>query len=209
LVSIIADASSPPSNVWSALPALLWFLLAALALFTLRREISTLFENLSWRLRTGAEVKLFSLELGQSYVAQSIDGAADEMHFEHYPDKDGARWKERERYYLPSRHVLLVHRIAPSKHPGMLYDVQIYLLPHRGRGTLANVSKVDYYFGKHWGNQIFICTDRGRGFPITTSAYGPFMCTAELTFTDGEKVMIGRYIDFEMGAVGRDSGEAG
>ena len=52
------------------------------------------------------------------------------------------------------------------------------------------------------GQPIFTSIDRARGFPITTSAYGPFMCTAKLYFTDGEEVMLHRYVDFEMGAIG-------
>jgi hypothetical protein len=83
----------------------------------------------------------------------------------------------------------------------MLYDIQLYLVPHRD-ASLMNLSKVEYYFGRHWGNQIFTSIDRARGFPITTSAYGPFMCTARLYFTDGEAVIINRYVDFEMGAIG-------
>jgi len=61
---------------------------------------------------------------------------------------------------------------------------------------------VEYYFGKHWGNQIFTSIDRARDFVITTSAYGSFMCIAKLCFSDGEQVMINRYVDFEMGAIG-------
>jgi hypothetical protein len=37
---------------------------------------------------------------------------------------------------------------------------------------------------------------------ISTSAYGPFMCTAELFFADGERVFVNRYVDFEMGGIG-------
>jgi hypothetical protein len=83
----------------------------------------------------------------------------------------------------------------------MLYDIQLYVIPHKD-ATLANLSKVEYYFGRYWGNQIFTSVDRARGFPITTSAYGPFMCTANLCFSDGETIMINRYVDFEMGAIG-------
>ena len=37
---------------------------------------------------------------------------------------------------------------------------------------------------------------------IATSAYGPFMCTAEIYFSDSHVAMVSRYIDFEMGALG-------
>jgi len=141
--------------------------------------LSELFQNLSWRLRTGAAFKLFSLELGQSYVALK-QGGQPETILDHREDVEGRRHNQRKLYYQPNRNVHLVHRIAPSKHPKMLYDIQLYLLPHK-EGSLTNVSKVEYYFGKHWGNQVFTSIDRARGFPIGTSAYGPFMCTAELT----------------------------
>jgi hypothetical protein len=191
------------TSFWTVLPGVLWFALATVALVLLRKQLITLLENLSWRLRTGAAVKLFSFELAQTYVAQNIDPATHETCFEHRTDSNSVRWKQREQYYLPSRKVLLVHRIAPSRQPGMLYDVQLFLCPHtRSGSTLASVAKVEYYFGRHWGNQIFVSIDRARSFMISTSAYGPFMCTAELFFSDGERVFINRYVDFEMGGIG-------
>jgi hypothetical protein len=196
-----AQTASTGSGFWSVIPGLLWFVLAVFGLLLLRRQLIELLGNLSWRLRTGTAVKLFSLELGQTYVAPNIGSAKHEASFEHYEDKEAVRWKQREQYYVPNRNILLVHRIAPSHHEGMLYDVEIYLVPHRG-ATLANVARVEYYFGKHWGNQIFVSIDRARSFAISTSAYGAFMCTAELFFTDGEPVFINRYVDFEMGGIG-------
>ena len=83
----------------------------------------------------------------------------------------------------------------------MLYDIQLYLVPHKG-ATLSNVARVEYYFGRHWGNRVFVSIDRSRGFPIATSAFGAFMCTAKLQFTDGGEVYVNRYVDFEMGAIG-------
>lgn len=189
------------SGVWFALPSLLWFGLAIAALLLLRAEIQALLQNVSWRLRTGAAVKLFSMELGQTYVPQTIDASKDETTFEHRIDLANERWLQREQYYRPNRNVHLVHRLAPSSSPGMLYDIEIYVVPHKG-ATLASVSRVEYYFGKNWGNQIFTSHDRSRSFAITTSAFGAFMCTAKLIFTDGEEVMVNRYIDFEMGAIG-------
>ena len=64
------------------------------------------------------------------------------------------------------------------------------------------IKRVEYYFGKSWGQNIFASEDRAHGFAISTSAYGPFMCTAEIHFSDGDVTTVARYIDFEMGAVG-------
>jgi poly(A) polymerase Pap1 len=92
-----------------------------------------------------------------------------------------------------------VHKVAPSSKEGQLYDILIYLIPHKD-ATLAPVTKVEYYFGKYWDDQLFLVTDRAHNFPIATSAYGPFVCTAELYFSDGTSCILSRYVDFEMGA---------
>jgi len=166
----------------------------------LHRQLTALVENLAWRLRTGAAVKLFSLELGATYVAPNVEPKTFETNLEHYTDKNDDRWKQREQYYGPNRRAFLVHKIGPSKHKGQLYDIQLYLVPHKG-ANLAGIAKVEYYFGKYWGNQIFVSIDRARSFAISTSAYGPFVCTAELFFSDGERVFVSRYVDFEMGGI--------
>jgi hypothetical protein len=196
-----ASESASRSGLWSAIPSILWLVLGLFVLIVFRKEIQALLQNLSWRLCTGAALKLFSIELGQSYVSPSIDSEKDETALEHRTDENELRWRQREQYYRPNRNIHLVHRLAPSREAGMLYDIQLYVIPHKD-ATLANLSKVEYYFGRHWGNQIFTSVDRAQGFPVTTSAYGSFMCTAKLHFSDGETVMINRYVDFEMGAIG-------
>jgi hypothetical protein len=203
MITLLADAEKGAGGggFWGALPSMLWIALVVAAAFYFKAEIAELLQNISWRLRTGGSVKLFSIELGQTYVSPAIDFTRDETTFEHRKDDDNERWSQREQYYKPNRNIQLVHRLAPSKLAGMLYDIEIYLIPHRG-GTLANLSSVDYYFGKHWDNQIFTSRDRSRSFAIVTSAFGAFMCTAKLVFTDGDEVMVSRYVDFEMGSVG-------
>jgi hypothetical protein len=189
------------SGFWSVLPSILWMFLILGTVAVFRKELQALLRNLAWRLRTGAALKFFSVELGQSYVSPAIEERQDETALEFRTDANEERWRQREQYYKPNRNIHLVHRLAPSNEPKMLYDIQLYLLPHRD-ATLANVSKVEYYFGRHWGSQIFTSIDRARGFPITTSAYGSFVCTAKIYFTDGEKAMVHRYVDFEMGSIG-------
>lgn len=192
-----ASASGP----WIALPGILWVALVLVALFAFRKELRLLVQALAWRVRSGAAVKLFAMELGEAYVSSGIDSSRDESQVPYFFDQDGTRWRERERYYEPNRNIHLVHRLAPSDLPGMLYDIELYMVPHRG-ATLAAIDHVEYYFGRHWRNKVFVVNDRARSFRITTSAFGAFMCTAQLVFTDGERVMVNRYVDFEMGAIG-------
>jgi hypothetical protein len=105
----------------------------------------------------------------------------------------------RQQYYTETRRIMLVHRLFRSTHSNQVYDVLIYLVPHYG-GSLVEVTSVEYFFGRYWANKIFESYDRSHGFPILTSAYGTFLCCARLTFNDGTKQNLFRYIDFEMGA---------
>jgi hypothetical protein len=156
------------------------------------------------RLKIGASFKVAGLEIGAAYVEPGSSAILPSAVSAVREDTDGRRWGQRRQYYEPNRNLQLVHRLAPSTKPDQLYDVLIYLVPHPDSdATLASVKKVEYYFGKSWGNSIFTSTDRARGFAIATSAYGAFMCTAEIYFSDGGTIMVNRYIDFEMGAASK------
>jgi hypothetical protein len=188
---------------WNSLPTLIWAAGLVIALLVFRRELKIALQMLNRRLRLGASFKLGSFEVGQAYVDPgqgTVSGGSVRVARK---DSDGKRHKEREQYYQPNRLLMLVHRISPSEQPGQLYDILIYLVPHpTSDATLAGVKKVEYYFGKSWGQNVFASDDRAHGFAIATSAYGPFVCTAEIFFSDGHTAMVARYIDFEMGALG-------
>lgn len=192
-----------PHPAWNSLPTALWVALILILLLVFQAELHAIMATLVRRLRLGAPLKVGKIEIGASYVQPgSAEKRGGEISFERV-DKDGIRWQQRKEYYEPNQMLLLVHRLAPSDKPDQLYDILIYLVPHHDSdATLAGVNKVEYYFGKSWGNSIFTSTDRARGFAIATSAYGAFMCTAEIHFSDGNKIMVNRYIDFEMGPLG-------
>jgi hypothetical protein len=190
--------------VWNSLPTLIWVGLLLFIFLLFRREIRSLLQIFHRRVRQGAGVKLGVFEIGQFYVepgggvvkagAGAVQGTRED---------DGRRHAQREEYYVPNRLIMLVHRIAPSMEGGQLYDILIYVIPHpKSDSSLIGVTRVEYYFGKSWGRKIFTSIDRARGFAIATSAYGPFMCTAEIHFNDGHSVIVSRYVDFEMGGIG-------
>lgn len=188
---------------WNSLPTLIWAAALIIALLLFRRELRTFFQMLNRRVRLGAGLKFGSVEIGQAYVNPSQGTVSGGFVRVVRKDIDGERHAERERYYQPNRLLMLVHRIEPSDQAGQLYDILIYLVPHpTSEATLAGVKRVEYYFGKSWAQNIFGSEDRAHGFAITTSAFGPFVCTAEIHFSDGHKAMVSRYIDFEMGALG-------
>jgi hypothetical protein len=115
------------------------------------------------------------------------------------PDANQIRERERQNYREKNRDIMLVHRLYRSREDGQLYDLTIYIVPHK-EASLIGVTRVEYFLGSYWGNKIFPSSDRSRGFAIATAAYGPVLCTAQVFFNDGSSVMLHRYIDFEMGA---------
>lgn len=158
---------------------------------------------LIFKLKTGSHIKIASLEIETSpFFVNPKSKIKSSSVISAKEDKDNYRQEERELYYQPNRHVFLVHKIFPSENHDQLYDVLIYLIPHKD-ATLINIQKVEYFFGHYWDNQIFTSTDRANGFPISTSAFGHFVCTAKVYFTDGYSAIIWRYIDFEMGNINR------
>ena len=183
--------------------SILWFVFTVIVLFLLRNELRNLFSSMSFRIKTGSSIKIAAFEIGESYVSQNEDIEKKGGIIDTRLDENDIRYKERKAYYDPNRRIFLVHRLRPSIEANQLYDILIYLVPHKD-ATLACVQKVDYYFGRHWKKRIFTSIDRSRGFSIATSAYGPFVCTAEVYFTDGTSTIIWRYIDFEMGPVKRE-----
>lgn len=109
--------------------------------------------------------------------------------------------------YRENRNVFLAHTIRPSRKTGQLYDIAIYLIPHRSndpkyrRTDLSDIVEAEFFLGAYFDNKVFRIKNRGGVMGITTSAYGPFLCTCRVSFTDGKHLMLNRYIDFEMGSL--------
>jgi hypothetical protein len=214
----LAEAEAPKgeANFWSAFPSMLWVGLILLALAIFYGRLSELLGHLIIRVRSGVGVKIGAVEIGALRTEQHHHGVAEvgtESMTEEQAKKAGdptAEAKqlavERKWHLENTRSVMLAHCLFRSTKPGQVYDVLIYLVPY-GDGNLVQVTKVEYFFGRYWGNKVFPSSDRSRGFPILTSAYGPFLCCARVHFTAGPQAnptpltaTLFRYIDFEMGA---------
>src|SRR6266446_6256437 len=199
---ILAEAEA---NIWTALPTILWVALIAAILSLLRTHLSQLISHLVTRVRAGAPMKIGSVEFGALHTElHQMPTAIDECSSAHQDfvpmtpaalDINGTRLQ----HYNETRRIMLVHRLFLSSRPNQVYDVLIYLVPHY-EGSLVGVTGVEYFFGGYWANKVFESYDRSHGFPILTSAYGTFLCCARLSFNDGTKQNLFRYIDFEMGA---------
>jgi hypothetical protein len=185
---------------WSILPGTLWALAAIGALIYFRHQIAEVISAFVSRLREGSSIKVVGVEIGPTAGLVAVPGnfSQEDSRVGVYED-DGSRANQRHDIYKALRGVMLTHRLQKSNSDGQLYDILIYVIPHKS--NLIGVIKVEYFFGSFWGNKIYPSEDRSRGFPVVTSAYGSFLCTAKLHFNDGTSEIVYRYIDFEMGAL--------
>jgi len=184
--------------VWSAIPSILWALIALGVIFYFRSHISNLLTALVVRVKDGAVLKVGGLEIGSAsgLIATPGNFSKEDSRVGVYQD-DKSRESQRHEIYKEARGAMLVHRLQKSSKDGQLYDILIYVIPHKA--SFAGLVAVEYFFGSFWGNKVYPSHDRSRGFPVVTSAYGSFLCTAKLIFNDGTSTIVYRYIDFEMG----------
>jgi hypothetical protein len=97
--------------------------------------------------------------------------------------------------YVANHDLFLVHMLSPSKEPGQVFDIFIYLRKHKARDT-PDVAFAEFFLGKYWGNRVFRVANKGKLVGLSTSAYGEFLCVCRVTLKDGAQVMLERYIDF-------------
>ena len=179
-------------------PDILWIIFWVVIILLTKDFIKTAITTLLNRLKHGAGVKIGSFELQGLKVTENTD--IKNSNYEITIDKNDERYKARRAFYDKQRGVMPVNKIYKSQKAGQLYDILIYVIPHKG-SNLIQVTSVEYFFGKNWGSKIFKTEDRSNGFAIVTSAYGAFLCSIKINFNDGTDVMVYKYIDFEMGDV--------
>jgi hypothetical protein len=101
----------------------------------------------------------------------------------------------------------LVHVYKPSPTRPHWYDAFIYLVRHQKDSAtpvkmgLSDVKKAEFYFGASWGHAVFPVENTGNNIiGVRTQAYGTFLATCRVTFSDSKQyqIIIYRYIDFEM-----------
>jgi hypothetical protein len=118
--------------------------------------------------------------------------------------KTKKEWNEfRWSVYKNSKHTFIAHTIKPAG--GKNFDVSVYLLRHTTEKpdtyTIHDIIKAEFFFGKNMGDQVFEVKNTGGPIGIVISLYGPILCTCRVTFADGEKLFLSKYIDLEMESV--------
>ncbi|GEP93564.1 hypothetical protein SAMN05660909_05471 [Chitinophaga terrae (ex Kim and Jung 2007)] len=191
--------SSPYNPVWQEvaknLPSLILTLFLIIDIICFRKQFVSLLDSLALRIKSGVQLRIGSVEIGALDI-QKADSSHNNSIYEIIVD--GERNIVRNKYYEDCRGVMLVHKVFRSLEASQYYDLLIYVIPHNN-STLIQVKSVEYFLGPHWNNQVFKTRDRSKGFAIKTSAFGEFLCTTKIIFTDGQEITINRYIDFEMG----------
>jgi|GEM_PF-2836826 hypothetical protein len=110
--------------------------------------------------------------------------------------------------YNEHRGVFLSHTIE-RKDSG--YGIQIFLIGHEkkeqdGTVTIANslndVQKAEFYLGDELDpkeNKVVTVEPQvGKPLGINVTSSNPFLCTCVVTFNDGQKIDLNRYIDLSM-----------
>jgi hypothetical protein len=181
---------------------LVWALLIVGCLIVFRKELRRLLHIVYGRLRSGSAFEIIGVfKLGEELRdLKRVEQGADEQ----LPRGDPGQLKTREQRIKhrhdiekQSREVYLVHVTKPSSQPGQKFDLFIYLRRHRST-DLSTVEYAEFFLGRYWGNRIFKVENEGGSIGLSTSAYGPVLCTCRVVFTDGHEVTLDRYIDFEM-----------
>ena len=114
-------------------------------------------------------------------------------HGELLTGEDWARLRDAEK--ARSRRIYLAHDVYPSSRPGQVADILVYLAGGR-RARWDEVASAEFYLGEKWGDRVFRVEKQGDGpLGIWLSAYGPPLCVCRVTFTDGEQVVLSRFLN--------------
>jgi hypothetical protein len=102
---------------------------------------------------------------------------------------------------------MLAHVYRTSTEPGQRFQVFVFLVRHRKgsseppqRDNFVEIQKAEFFFGDSWGNQIFEVPETKGAIGVRTHAWGTFLATCRLTFTDdaNKPITLFRYVDFFM-----------
>ncbi|MCU7918903.1 MAG: hypothetical protein KZQ99_08450 [Candidatus Thiodiazotropha sp. (ex Dulcina madagascariensis)] len=164
-------------------------------------QLEGLFGAIQKRVSSGSLFKVGPVELGEDLKAlekvnpSAAPKAAQEVDWS----------KERNGIYQENCGIFLAHVIEPSEEKGQIYDIFIYLVRHKSE-FFDDLEYAEFFLGEYWGNKVYRETQKNGMIGITTSAYGPFLCTCRVKMRNGKEIRLNRYIDFEMGRVFREHG---
>jgi len=173
-----------------------WIGLIAFMVFKFASKLESLLEIVLNRVKSGSSLKAGPVELGEDL--RSLDKVS--ANSSDAPVSEDGWSAERDGIYQSNNGLFLAHVIEPSKKHGQEYDIFIYLVRHRG-SDFSDIEYAEFFFGSYWGNRVFKESLKNNLLGVSTSAYGPFLCTCHVKMKNGNEVRLNRYIDFEMSRV--------
>ncbi len=201
-------------NVWSLLSALPWPVAIGGVAYCFRSQLADLAEAFVTKFKAATKIKIAGIELEGEYFApkgapdvSAVSALDGNSRLEIPANKSDS--ERRNEIYNGSRHLMLAHKIAPSKLRGQKYDLSVFLIRKTRSGvesaTFDDVKQVSYYLGSYFGSgeqgAKFVVSNPNNGFAMKTSAYGQALCVAEIEFKDGVVTRQYRFLDFAMGEV--------
>ncbi|MEW6594989.1 MAG: pYEATS domain-containing protein [Thermodesulfobacteriota bacterium] len=183
-----------------------WVVLIGVGLAFFRKQCKMILDAIRLRIERGSSIKAGPIELGEDlreleYVKPTPDQPKEQNILSATTTNGLIDWpNERNALYENSRGVFLAHVLEPSGMVGQQYDIFIFLVRHKSE-EFDDIESAEFFFGHYWGNKVFREEPKDGLIGISTSAYGPFLCTCRITFRDGHVALIHRYIDFEMGRI--------
>lgn len=114
------------------------------------------------------------------------------------------REAQRQARYTLNHGLFIVHTWRRSARRGQVADIIIRLVQHRdGPLTKGTVKNVEYYLGPKFSDYPIVKTNPADAFALSISAWGPVLCLAHVTFTDGTQPLdLERYLDFDTRSAG-------
>ena len=184
---------------------LLWVGLIVVGGALFRGQIGSLANAVRVRIQTGSAIKAGPIELGEDLRdLEKIPAASEKPSSSpgsEPADRTAKAWADsRDALYAATRGVFIAHLIEPSDEPGQEFDIFIYLVRHKST-DFSDIQYAEFFLGSYWQNRVFREEPKDGLIGISTSAYGPMLCTARVHFRDGKVADLHRYIDFEMGRV--------
>ena len=191
---------------------MIWPAAIAGTAFYFRDQLAEITKSLVSKFQHATKVKIGVLELeGEYFDPKGAVKAIATISGNGRSESSASNTDEtsREGIYKSARHLMLSHKIAPSKSKNQKYDISIFLVRKIRQGLTTadfdDVEEVSYYLGKMFGSgsngSKFVVRHSDNGFAMKTSAYGEALCVAEIKFRDGEIVKQYRFLDFSMGEV--------
>jgi hypothetical protein len=120
------------------------------------------------------------------------------------------QWGKHLAYRENNDNLFLVHFLEPSIIPGQNYDVTIHLVRHVWGGenqttNFRDVHKAYFYFGPSWRDEkskdgkVFEVPNEQKYIGVRIAAWGTFLATCLVVYTNDKSLILHRYIDFETG----------